>query len=79
MRKIRIDKETQLTKEVVKWIIEKHSEEKNRIAELRNYYNNKNVIMNRQYKDANKPQNRLLTHLLHISLIWQQGTSWEIQ
>ena len=59
MRKIRIDKETQLTKEVIKWIIEKHSEEKARIAELRDYYNNKNAIMNRQYKDTNKPQNRL--------------------
>ena len=59
MRKIRIDKETQLTKEVIKWIIEKHSEEKARIAELRDYYNNKNAIMNRQYKDNNKPQNRL--------------------
>ena len=59
MRKIRIDKETQLTKEVIKWIIEKHSEEKTRITELRDYYNNKNAIMNRQYKDANKPQNRL--------------------
>ena len=59
MRKIRIDKETQLTKEVIKWIIEKHSEEKARIAELRDYYNNKNAIMNRQYKDTNKPQNKL--------------------
>ena len=59
MRKIRIDKEIQLTKEVIKWIIEKHSEEKNRIAELRDYYNNKNAIMNRQYKDNNKPQNKL--------------------
>ena len=59
MRKIRIDKETQLTKEVIKWIIEKHSEEKTRIAELRDYYNNKNAIMNRQYKDANKPMNKL--------------------
>ena len=59
MRKIRIDRETQLTKEVIKWIIEKHSEEKARIAELRDYYNNKNAIMNRQYKDANKPQNKL--------------------
>ena len=59
MRKIRIDKETQLTKEIIKWIIEKHSEEKARIAELRDYYNNKNAIMNRQYKDTNKPQNRL--------------------
>ena len=52
MRKIRIDKETQLTKEVIKWIIEKHGEEKTRITELRDYYNNKNAIMNRQYKDA---------------------------
>ena len=59
MRKIRIDKETQLTKEVIKWIIEKHSEEKNRISELRDYYNNKNAIMNRQYKDTNKPMNKL--------------------
>ena len=59
MRKIRIDREAQLTKEVIKWIIEKHSEEKDRIAELRDYYNNKNAIMNRQYKDNNKPQNRL--------------------
>ena len=59
MRKIRIDKETQLTKEVIKWVIEKHGEEKARIAELRDYYNNKNAIMNRQYKDTNKPQNRL--------------------
>ena len=59
MRKIRIDKETQLTKEVIKWIIEKHSEEKTRIAELRDYYNNKNAIMNRQYKDTNKPMNKL--------------------
>ena len=59
MRKIRIDKETQLTKEVIKWIIEKHSEEKARIVELRDYYNNKNAIMNRQYKDTNKPMNKL--------------------
>lgn len=59
MRKIRIDRETQLTKEVIKWIIEKHSEEKTRIAELRDYYNNKNAIMNRQYKDTNKPMNKL--------------------
>ena len=33
MRKIRIDKDTQLTEKVIKWIIEKHSEEKNRISE----------------------------------------------
>ena len=59
MRKIRIDKDTQLTKEVIKWIIEKHSEEKTRIAELRDYYNNKNAIINRQYKDINKPMNKL--------------------
>ena len=59
MRKIRIDKDTPLTGDLVKWIIDKHKSEKNRISELRNYYNNKNEIMNRQYTDKNKPMNKL--------------------
>ena len=59
MRKIRIDKDTPLTGDLVKWIIDKHKSEKNRISELRNYYNNKNEIMNRQYIDKNKPMNKL--------------------
>ena len=35
MRKIRIDKETEINEKVVKWIIEKHKEEKTRISNLR--------------------------------------------
>ena len=35
MRKIRIDRETVIDEKVVKWIIEKHKEEKARISNLR--------------------------------------------
>ena len=60
MRKIRIDKETEINGKVVKWIIEKHKEEKTRISNLREYYNNNNTtIMNREYKDPKKPMNKL--------------------
>jgi SPP1 family phage portal protein len=60
MRKIRIDRETTINNSVVKWIIDKHKKEKARISELRRYYNNNNPsIMNREYKDLNKPSNRL--------------------
>ena len=60
MRKIRIDKETEINGKVVKWIIEKHKVEKDRISNLREYYNNNNAaIMNREYKDQNKPMNKL--------------------
>ena len=60
MRKIRIDRETVIDEKVVKWIIEKHKEEKARISNLREYYNNNNTtIMNREYKDPRKPMNRL--------------------
>ena len=60
MRKIRIDRETEINEKVIKWIIEKHKEEKDRISNLREYYNNNNsVIMNREYKDLNKPTNKL--------------------
>jgi len=40
MRKIRIDRETVINANVVQWIIKKHQSEKNRIASLREYYNN---------------------------------------
>ena len=60
MRKIRIDRETIINNSVVKWIIDRHKKEKARISELRRYYNNNNPsIMNREYKDLNKPSNRL--------------------
>ena len=60
MRKIRIDKNTEINGNTVKWIIEKHKKEKNRIHDIREYYNNNNsTIMNRVYNDAKKPQNKL--------------------
>ena len=60
MRKIRIDKETVINANVVQWIIKKHQSEKNRIASLREYYNNNNTsIMNREYKDSSKPMNKI--------------------
>lgn len=60
MRKIRIDRNTEINGNTIKWIIEKHKKEKNRIHELREYYNNNNsTIMNRVYNDPKKPQNKL--------------------
>ena len=60
MRKIRIDRNTEINGNTIKWIIEKHKKEKNRIHELREYYNNNNSsIMNRVYNDPKKPQNKL--------------------
>ena len=60
MRKIRIDRNTEINEKVVKWIIEKHKVEKDRISNLREYYNNNNTaIMNREYKNRNKPMNKL--------------------
>ena len=45
MRKIRIDRETVIDEKVVKWIIEKHKEEKARISNLKEYYNNNNTTI----------------------------------
>ena len=60
MRKTRIDKDTEITAKVIEWIIQKHQAEKNRIASLKEYYNNNNTtIMNRTYEDINKPMNRI--------------------
>ena len=60
MRKIRIDKNAEINGKTIKWIIEKHKKEKNRIHEIREYYNNNNfAIMNRRYNDPKKPQNKL--------------------
>ena len=60
MRKIRIDRNTEINEKVVKWIIEKHKVEKDRISNLREYYNNNNTaIMNRESKNRNKPMNKL--------------------
>ena len=59
MRKIRIDKNTSITGDVIKWVISKHKAEKDRIAELMNYYNNNNTAINNRSYDDNKPSNKL--------------------
>lgn len=59
MRKIKLDKDTVITANVVDWIIKKHSSEKARIGKLNKYYRNDNDIVNRVYEDPLKPQNRI--------------------
>ena len=59
MRKIRIDKNTSITGDVIKWVISKHKAEKDRIVELMNYYNNNNTAINNRSYDDNKPSNKL--------------------
>lgn len=59
MRKFKLDKQTELTKELIESLIEKHSAERSRILKMKRYYNNENDIMYRKYKDKNKPQNKL--------------------
>ena len=67
MRKIRIDRNTEINGNTIKWIIEKHKKEKNRIHELREYYNNNNsTIMNRAYND---PKNHKINYRILLLVI----------
>ena len=60
MRKIKIDTDYVLNEELILDLIQKHSTEKARLNKLLRYYNNENdKIINREYKNQNKPQNRL--------------------
>lgn len=60
MRKIKLPKETEITKKLIEELIEKHRAERARILRMKEYYANQNsAIMNREYKDKNKPSNRL--------------------
>ncbi len=59
MRKIKLNASTEITVDVIKYILEQHKSETTRIKLLQRYYNNENEIMNREYKSANKPQNKL--------------------
>ena len=60
MRKIKLDKNVDITNpKVIRYVLEQHKSEKTRINNLKQYYNNKNDIMNRQYDDPKKPQNKL--------------------
>ena len=60
MRKIKIDTDYMLNEELILDLIQKHSTEKARLNKLLRYYKNENdKITNREYKNKNKPQNRL--------------------
>ena len=59
MRKIKLQKDTEITNELITKLIEEHSSEKNRILKLKKYYNNENERLNRTYTDTNKPMNKL--------------------
>ena len=60
MRKIKIDIDYVLNEELILDLIQKHSTEKARLNKLLRYYKNENdKITNREYKNKNKPQNRL--------------------
>ena len=60
MRKIILDKDVEITKELMQDLIDNHATEKARIIKMKNYYNGLNEgIKNRVYNDANKPSNRL--------------------
>ena len=62
MRKIKLDKETQLTSSLIDELIENHTKEKARIIKMKNYYNGLNeAISNRNYSDSNKPSNKLIS------------------
>ena len=60
MRRIILDKDIEITKELIQDLIDNHLEERARILKMKNYYNGINEgIKNRIYNDANKPSNRL--------------------
>ena len=60
MRKIILDKDIEITKELIQDLIKDHATERTRILKMKNYYNGINeAIKNRTYEDINKPSNRL--------------------
>jgi SPP1 family phage portal protein len=60
MRKIKLDKNVVITKELIQDLIKEHTAERSRILKMKNYYNGINeAIKNRRYEDTNKPSNRL--------------------
>lgn len=59
MRKIKKKKNIVIDNELILKLIKDHKSEKERILKLKRYYENLNDILNRLYKDKNKPQNKL--------------------
>ena len=58
MRKIKLNKDTEMTVDVIKYVLDIHKEEAKRINKLKDYYKNNNDIINRDYKDPKKPKNK---------------------
>ena len=59
MRKIKLNKDTEMTVDVIKYVLDIHKEEAKRINKLKDYYNNNNDIIYRQYDNGNKPKNKI--------------------
>ena len=60
MRKIKLNKDVDITNvDIIKYVLEQHKLEKDRICKLKDYYNNDNDIIYRDYKDPKKPKNKL--------------------
>ena len=59
MRKIKLNKDTEITVDVIKYVLDLHKEEAKRINKLKDYYNNNNDIVYRQYDNGNKPKNKI--------------------
>ena len=59
MRKIKLNKDTEITVDVIKYVLDLHKEEAKRINKLKDYYNNNNDIVYREYNNGNKPKNKI--------------------
>ena len=59
MRKIKLNKDTEITVDVIKYVLDLHKEEAKRINKLKDYYNNNNDIVHREYNNGNKPKNKI--------------------
>ena len=59
MRKIKLNKDTEMTVDVIKYVLDIHKEEAKRINKLKDYYNNNNDIVYREYNNGNKPKNKI--------------------
>lgn len=54
-----MDKDTVFSEKLILKLIDDHELERNRVLRMKKYYDNMNDILNRNYPDPNKPQNKL--------------------
>ena len=60
-RRIKIQRDAELNKETIDYILDEHRAEKARIDKLEKYYNNHADIFDRKYENDGKPHNYLAT------------------